>query len=431
MLFTQDAAPGGTVGTSAKKNVLTILVALLAAAAVFAAVWLHQNPRQQTDVLGDPEQMETVELARTITAIPYMPTDLSNVFYTADAAGNVLFYEFNGADFAQISETGSMALTVPLSGQQIPVTIHYLERDGHICGCGVFSTESTDADVYIYSYMMFKVTDLPAAYAQSGRCLLLANADRTQAYSLEPIWEEAYVLNRADNSLTRFLSENNRTVGMSGAMRADFCMITDEALTASGKTIPFFSSRNHEPVEGGETPIDIYTKTDGKELSVALNAAECYVKPLEGDAFAFVRETDGGFQTVRYENGAETVISSFYATYGASYIRRGDYILSKEDGRVYTTYDKTVIAPEDYKMNPLEFAVSPNGKYIVMAGTVANALDYRVYVYNTETGRSITYNETNYAAHSNMHFIDDTTVMFYVANVDGYENVVLDLRAVR
>ena len=30
-----------------------------------------------------------------------------------------------------------------------------------------------------------------------------------------------------------------------------------------------------------------------------------------------------------------------------------------------------------------------------------------------------------------MHFIDDTTVMFYVANVDGYENVVLDLRAVR
>lgn len=433
MLFTQDAAPGGKVRTSAKKNVLTILVALIAAAAVFAAVWLYRNPQpgEDTSALGDPEKMETVELARTITAIPYMSTDFSRVFYTADAAGNVLFYEFNGSDFVELPETGAMSLTVPLSGQQIPVTVHYIERDGSICGYGVYSVESSDSDVYIYSYMFFKVTDLPTAYAQSGRCLLLANSDRTDAYAQEPVWEEAYVLDRSDNSLTRFLSENNRTLGMSGAMRADFCMVTDEALTAAGKAVPFFSSRSHEPVENGETPIDIYTKNDSRETSAALNVAECYVKPLANDAFAFIRETAGGFQTVRYEGGEETVISNFYSAYGSSYIRSGDYILSKEDGRVYTTYDDTVITPVGYQMNPMEFAVSPDGKYVVMAGTVANALDYRVYVYNTETGRSVTYDETNYAAHSNMRFIDDTTVMFFVANVDGYENVVLDVRAVR
>ncbi len=434
MLFTQEAAPSGKNKTSAKKNVVTIIVAVLAVAAVLAAVWLYRNPPQEDDTsaLGNPEELETVELARTITSIPYMSTDFDNVFYTADAAGNVLFYEFNGTDFVELAETGTMELSVPLSGQHIPASIHYIERDGHICGYGVFSTDgSTDEDVYIYSFMMFKVTDLPAAYAADGRCLLLAHSDRTQAYAQEPVWEESYIVNRADGSLTRFLSENNRTVGISGAMREDFCRITDEALTATGAAIPFFSSRNHEQSQSGETPIDIYTKTDSRELSVALDVAECYVKPLSDNAFAFIRETDGGFRTVRYENGEESVISSFYATYDSSYIRSGDYLLAKEDGRIYTTYDTTVITPQDYKINPLAFAVSPDGKYVVMAGTVANALDYRIYVYNTETGASVTYTETNYAQHGNMRFLDDTTVMFYVINVDGYENVVLDLSAIR
>ncbi len=433
MLFTEDVAPSGKNKTSAKKNVVTILIAVLAIAAVLAAVWLYRNPPEENDrVLGDPEKLETVQLSRTITSIPYMSTDFDNVFYTADAAGNVLFYEFDGADFVELAETGTMDLSVPLSGQQIPAKIHYIERDGHICGYGVFSTEgSDDEDVYIYSFMMFKVTDLPAAYAADGRCLLLAHTDRTQAYAQEPVWEESYIVNRADGSMTRFLSENNRTIGINGGMREDFCMITDEALTATGKSIPFFSSRNHEQSQNGDTPIDIYTKVDNRETSAAVSVAECYVKPLENDAFAFVRETNNGFETVRYENGEESVISSFYAGYGTSYIRSGDYILSKEDGRVYTTYDKTVLTPQDYKINPLVFAVSPDGKYIVMGGTVANALDYQIYVYNTETGRSVTYTETNYAEHGNMRFINDTTVMFYVINVEGFENVVLDLSAVR
>ena len=51
-------------------------------------------------------------------------------------------------------------------------------------------------------------------------------------------------------------------------------------------------------------------------------------------------------------------------------------------------------------MNPLLFAVSPDGTYVVMAGTVANALDYRIYVYNTQTQKYAVFNETNYAAHN-------------------------------
>ena len=145
---------------------------------------------------------------------------------------------------------------------------------------------------------------------------------------------------------------------------------------------------------------------------------------LHNNVYAFAEGYDPARETLMLNSHHDTVRPS------ASYTR-DPYSPDEEDGRIYTTYDTTVITPQDYKINPLAFAVSPDGKYVVMAGTVANALDYRIYVYNTETGASVTYTETNYAQHGNMRFLDDTTVMFYVINVDGYENVVLDLSAIR
>lgn len=434
MLSVNDTAITPKNKTSTKKNILTAVLAILAVAAVGAAIWLYTNPPQQntpqTGLADGTGDLNAVLLSRTITNIPYMPTDFDSIVYAADAAGNVLYYEFNGTDFSEIPATGTLEVTVPLSGQQIPAKINYIERDGKICGYGVFSAVDTEG-VYVYNFVMFKVTNLPAAYAADGRYLLLAYTDQTQAYTMDPIWEEAYVLNRTNATVTRFLSENNRTVGIDGAVRSDFCMITDGALTASTKVIPFFSSRNHQPSGNGDTPIDLYTKTDAKELSVALSLSDCYVKPLDNGAFAFVRKTSDGFNTVRYENGTESVISTFYSNYGTACMRSGDYLLSKEDGRIYTTYDDTVIETKGYKINPLLFAVSPDKKYVVMAGTVANALDYRIYVYNTETQKYTIFTETNYAAHANLRFINDTTVAFYVLNVDGFENVLLDVSSVR
>ena len=178
--------------------------------------------------------------------------------------------------------------------------------------------------------------------------------------------------------------------------------------------------------------MDIYVKNGSKEKQVVQNVIGRYIKPLGDGAFVFLRETQGGFDTVRYENGAETVVSSFYAGYGTACLRSGDWILSKEDGRVVSTYDPSKsYTPTNYKLNPLLFAVSPDEKYIVMAGTGANALDYKIYVYNTESGKSAAFTETNYAAHSNMRFIDNETVTYCVLNVDGYENVVLDVSKIK
>lgn len=434
MLSTNEAAQTPKNKTSVKKNILTAVVALLAAAALFGAGWLYMKPTQGGNNATAPDAsltLDSVLLARKITTIPFMPTDIPTVAYTADAAGNVTYYEFDGTQYGEIAPTGTAELSVPLSGQQIPVKIPYIERDGVLTGFGVFSSEASNADVYIYNFVIFKICNLPAAYAQDGKCLLLAYTDQTQAYSLDPVWEEAYLLDRASGTTERFLSENNRMLGINGAVRSDFCMITDTALTADASAIPFFSGRSYDLNESANASVDIYVKDGAKETLAVSGVADKYVKPLPNGAFAYLKKTDGGFRTVKYENGTETTITAFYASYGSSYIRSGDYLLSKEDGRIYTTYDNTVIETAGYKINPLVFAVSPDGKHVVMAGTVANALDYRIYVYNTETKKYTTFTETNYAAHSNMRFIDENTVSYYVVNVDGYENVVLDVSKIK
>lgn len=434
MLSTQETANAPKNKTSAKKNILTVLLLLLAAGAVVAAGWLYMNPPQAKNNTNGGEvsaKLDSILLSRKVTPIPYMPTEIPSVFYTADAAGNVTYFAFDGTQYNELSPTGTFELSVPLSGQQIPVKIPYIEQDGVLTGFGVFSSEASGADVYIYNFIIFKVCNLPSAYAADGKCLLLAFTDQTKAYSLHPVWEEAYVLNRANGATERFLSENNRMLGINGAVRADFCMITDTALTADTAALPFLSGRSYDLAADTETESDIYVKNGAKETLAVSGVADRYVKPLGGDSFAFLRKNGNGFDTVKYENGTETVITTFYAGYGTSYIRNGDYLLSKEDGRIYTTYDNTVIDTVGYKMNPLVFAVSPNGKYVVMAGTVTNALDYRIYVYNTESKKYATFTETNYAAHDNLQFIDDHTVSYYVVNVEGYENVVLDVSKIK
>lgn len=418
--------------TSAKKNIITILLVLVAAAALVAALWLYQNPptqgnTAQTDISSD---LDTILLSRKITSIPYMATDIDSVVYTADAAGNVLYYEFDGAEFTELAPTNTVRVTVSLSGQQIPVEIPYIERDGTLTGYGVFS-QGGAADVYIYNFVMFKICNLPAALKEEGKCLLLLFTDRTQAYTLDPVWEEAYVLDRSTGATTRFLDTGNPSLGPTGAQRPDFGMLTDEALTADTASIPFLSGRAYDWQEDGQTPVDIYLKSGLRPTLAVQNVSDNYVKPLSGGSFVFLRDTEGGFESIKYENGYETRISTFYAHLGTSYMRSGDYLLSKEDGRIYTTYDDTVISTKGYKINPLAFAVSPDGKYVVMAGTVANALDYRIYVYNTKTQKYMTFPDPNYAAHSNMRFLDNTTVTYCVLNVDGYENVVLDLSKVK
>lgn len=419
---------------TAKKTVFTVIIAVLALAMLFSALYLkffaNGGSNSGTGSKNMSADISSVILSQKEISIPLLSTDIPSVVYTADAAGGVYFFEFDGKEYQPLKATGTMDITVSLSNQQIPAKIYYVERDGVLTGYGVYTPDTSDANVFIYDFVMFRITNLPDSYKQDGKCLLLLHTERNSVYSAEPTWEEAYILNRADGTSERFLNENNRTVDINGAVRSDFCMITDTELAGKTSMIPFFSSRNYEEsTDGSPAKMDIYIKNGkAKDVVAVQDVIDTYAKPLDDGGFVYIQKTESGFNTVKYQNGQNTVINMFYATYGSSYIRNGDWILSKEDGRLFKTYDDTVIETIGYKMNPLLFAVSDNGKYVAMLGTVTNAMDYCLYVYNTETKQYKTFKEDNFAAHYNLKFSSDNTITFYTINASGgYQNIVIDL----
>ena len=418
------------------KTVFTVIVAVLALLMLGGALYLKSTADGSSQGSAKSEEkaeLSAITLSQKEIQIPYMKTDIPSVVYTVDTAGTVQFYEFKGKSYDPIDPTGTMDVTVSLSGQQIPAKIYYVERDGVLTGYGVYTSQNAQTPVYIYDFVMFRVANLPSAYAADGKCLLLLHTDAQKVYTDNVVWEEAYILNRNDGTSTRFLNENNRTVNINGAVRPDFCMITDTELKPTTSVIPFFSCRNYEEQEDGSTPKDIYIKNgNNKDVDAVTDVLDTYAKPTSDGGFVYIKETDNGFNTMKYLNGQSSVINMFYGTYGSSYVRSGDWILSKEDGRLFNTEDNTVIETVGYKMNPLLFTVSPDGKYVVMLGTVTNAMDYRMYVFNTETKGYKVYTESNYAAHYNLRFSSNDTVTFYTIDANGaYINVVADVSKVK
>lgn len=410
-----------------KKSIRTGLLAAVALAAVVCVIVFYfktvASRNEPSIVKEDVKDLKSITLSEKSLAMPYVTTGIDKIVYTADSAGGIVFYEFNGTEYAQIAETGTMDVSVPLSGQQIPVKVHYIERDGKFAGFGVFTSASSE-DVYIYDFMLVKITNLPAGYEKDGKLLMLANTDIKNVYSINPVWEDAYYISRDGSSVSRFFIENNRTLDINGAMRSDFSRVTDKELSSATGNIPFFSARSYDTL-GAAT--DIYVKTPKGESEAVKGVLDTYAKPTEDGGFIFVRATNGGFEFVKYLNGTQTTVSEFFAQYGEEYIRSGDYILCKEDGRIYTTYDDSVIELPDFKMNPSQFAITSDGKYVVLAGTVTNATDYQIYIYNTQTKKAKTFADSDFSVHYNLFCPTNETVCFYTQSADGYDEKIINL----
>lgn len=172
---------------------------------------------------------------------------------------------------------------------------------------------------------------------------------------------------------------------------------------------------------------DIYVKTPKGESEAVKGVLDTYAKPTDDGGFIFVKETNGGFEFVKYLNGTQTTVSEFFSQYGEEYIRSGDYVLCKEDGRIYTTYDDTVIELPDFKMNPSQFAITSDGKYIVLAGTVTNATDYQIYIYNTQTKKAKTFADSDFSVHYSLFCPTNETVCFYTQSANGYDEKIINL----
>ena len=416
-----------------KKDFATIGIAVFALllVVVFAVVKFAPESEIGTDFTETTTQAEdklaSIQIIRDGVAVNLVQTDIPDVFYGYSSTYELQYYQYKDNKMIPVKSTGTVNATIDMGNQSIPVKIDYVQLGGKIFGTGLFVANKSE-NVYFYDMIAFQLVNLPKGYSEEGKALLLATTNKNVLTQKVTLWPESFVVDLETGKTSRFLKVINRNIDITtGAGVEDFCMLTNEGYNASGK-IPFITAREYE---AGSGQLDIFIKS-GKDEKLFAN--DIYGKFLltDGNSVIFMRKTDKGFDVIRKTGEDETVTGSFYGTMGTNYMYSGDYIFNKNDGKLYNLKTGDVKNIIGYRMSAEMMSVSPDGKYLVMLGTVTNMMDYQVHIFNLETGEYTKLKDDNYSSHSNLTFINDTTAMYMVLDPNqGYEYVVLDMNKVK
>ena len=415
----------------AKKDYITIAIAVIAvlAIAALAIYYFRGNPTdnnngQETTTQAD--KLADVQIVRSGTMVDLIQSDIPDVFYGVTSDYKVKYFQYYEGEVHAALATNNISLKVDLGSATVPVRINYVELGGKTFGFGLFTAEE-DSDVYFYDMVAFKMTDLPEKYRREGHALLLATTSKKALTSNAINWNESFDVNLETGETTRFLKNINRRMdNETGTYESNFCLLSWAGYTSASDKIPFFTAREY-PL-GVEDMQDIFVKTGSNEKLLASDVYGRFCL-MDGNTVIYMRKTTTGFNVIYNKDGNEEVGDSFYGLMNSSYINYKEYILSKSDGKLYnllTRESKTLIG---YSMsNPDYFCVSDDGKYLIVIGTVKNALDYQVQMFNLEAGEYAKMEDKNYSPHSNLCFIDEKTAAYCVVDPNqGFECVVLDL----
>ena len=416
-----------------KKDYLTIGIAVLALVMVVAFAVIKYVPESEletdfTETTTVPQdKLASVQVARDGIIMNLIQTDIPDVFYGISSDYKLKYYQYKDNKMVAVQSTGSVNATVDMGNETIPVTIDYVELGGKIFGVGLFVANSSE-NVYFYDMVAFQLVNLPEGYEQEGKALLLATTSKNILTQKVTMWPESFVVDLQTGATSRFLKITNRNIDMTtGAGVEDFCILTNDSYAAS-KKIPFISAREYEAGSGQQ---DIFVKNGATE---SVYATDVYGRFLltDGDSTIFMRKTNKGFDVIRKTGEEEKVTASLSGSMSTTFVYSGEYIFNKNEGKLYnlkTGESKLVVG---YRMSPEMISVSPDGKYLVMLGTVTNIMDYQVHIFNLETGEYSKFQDENYSNHSNLTFINNTTAMYMVLDPNqGYEYVVLDVTKVK
>lgn len=419
-----------------KKDFVTIGVALVAVvlACTFAYFRFFYDDSPQIDNTTEPsteavvEKLSDIQIARNGVFVNLVQTDIPDVFYGITTDYKVKYYQYRDNRMVAVQSTNSITTEVDFGNETLPVTIDYVKLGSKVYGIGLFVAQESE-EVYFYNMMVFKVTNLPAEYAEEGKALLLATTSRNALTQGDILWPESFTIDLESGKTSRFLKIVNRSIDINtGAGVTDFCILTQQGYSSTTSQIPFITAREYEQ---GSGMLDIFVKNGTKE---SLFAENVYGKFLltDGDSVIFMRKTNTGFDVIRKKGETEEIVRSFYGSMGTDYLHKDEYLLNVNDGNLYNmlTGEKTMLV--GFRMDPEMMAISDDGKYVIMLGTVKNMMDYQVHIFNLESGEYAKFEDQNYSNHSNLTFINNTTAVYTVLDPNqGYEYVVLDVSKIK
>jgi hypothetical protein len=283
--------------------------------------------------------------------------------------------------------------------------------------------------------MVFKITNLPDNFNKMDKALLLMSHEKTEAgvtralQENDILWHDIFEISMPRegsnstpiNVTSSYFSDANRdfVTDQNGIAlpyyRLDHFQVHEDFYKTKASYFPFLTCRNSNV---GQVKQDIYIKTaNGKEMLFVDNVYHGEHAILDGETIIFMRKNGVGFDIYRkdYSNGgvnAEEVLIKQYSRNINEFIFRGEYIFDQRSGKIYnmlTGEEKTLLG---YKMEVSQFAISPDGKYVVMMGEVSSVMDYQVHIFNLETGEYMKYIDENFSVHSSLAFINETTFIY-------------------
>lgn len=295
----------------------------------------------------------------------FMPTDFDGIYYTASLSGAVAFYEYvNGAMTPCTLEVKQIKTSLAASYEKIPVTVNYIEKDGKVCGYGVY-TSDMGGDVDVYSYAFAKLTMKPAGYG-SGY-LLLADFDKDNFYNPDKLYSEIYNFDLTKGSSSTYVSNHTRMIDKNGTFRQDWTLLTDDFIKNLGDAKYFLSSRYYNEDEKG-TRADVMVLSNAYRPSIVVEdiLGTWFVNDANG--MHYLKKTANGFANILNVNSAEQTLTEFEGNYLTDYMQDGRYIINKKS---LVMTDLLTGASQTLKDIVIEsadvFSVSPDGTKAVFA----------------------------------------------------------------
>ncbi len=336
------------------KKKLTIVIAVFAVVCVFAVLVftgvLGGNPLGGEEHTTESENIyATADYTKDIKAtwtntLPYLKTDIENIFVTVSKEGKVQFYSFSENSFTQIDADGTYDVSVKMSEQTVSASVSYIKKDGVITGFGLYTGRTDSFDLYPYAF--FRLTNYGENYggASSSGCLLLVDTTADDFYSNDKIYEEPFAFKFSDSSCSRLLSEANRTVGHDGAKRSDYTLLNDCVIDGSEKHQLFFSGRQYAEED---TRVDLMRSggsgNNVDNIIVDRDVLGYWAKYVDGDIMYITVDDSNNVVVKRYdpsEDKAEAV-KTFDGVTRDDILVSGDYMYITTKNVIYSLIDNT------------------------------------------------------------------------------------------
>lgn len=295
----------------------------------------------------------------------FMPTDFDGIYYTASLDGKVAFFEYaNGAMNPSALEVKQIKTTLAASYEKIPVTVNYIEKDGKVCGYGVY-TSDMGGDVDVYAYAFAKLTMKPAGYGAGH--LLAVDFDKNNFYNSDKLYSEIYNFNLAKGTASTYVSNHTRMIDRNGTFRQDWTLLTDDFMANLGDAKYFLSSRYYnESDKGQRADVMVLSNAYRPKIVVEDILGTWFVNDANG--MHYLRKTANGFANILNVNNAEQTLSEFEGDFHADYLQDGNFIINK---KTLVMTDLITGATKELKDIFIEnadiFSLSPDGAKAVFA----------------------------------------------------------------